>query len=342
MKKIFIYFIILSAQIFAQPDFKIDRDIIQSGKFFNSEIHYFPSKQDYSVYYSYKISYSQLFFEKKNDLFDAGISVNIEIKDSSGITLKRAFDERNITVENFDITNSSTSFLQGVIKFSLPEGKYSLLTLISDQTSKRERRIPPIDLIINKSNPILNPIVFNPGKINCDEQESYVLSNNSSSIPFNKPDDDLVIPVSDSKINSITYSITRGDTISVLNEKITDSFLANPEINLCNGKVVITQSLDSMNIKIFLIKNFSSKLSEGPIKLEIYPDENLNAKEVYNLNVIWIAKPLSLRDPEAAIKLLEIIEPKEKVSDLLSKSGSYLNILSDYWALQGSNPGYKV
>ena len=168
-----------------------------------------------------------------------------------------------------------------------------------------------------------------------------MLSNNSSSIPFNKPDDDLVIPVSDSKINSITYSITRGDTISVLNEKITDSFLANPEINLCNGKVVITQSLDSMNIKIFLIKNFSSKLSEGPIKLEIYPDENLNAKEVYNLNVIWIAKPLSLKDPEAAIKLLEIIEPKEKVSDLLSKSGSYLNILSDYWAPKDPTPDTK-
>ena len=143
MKKIFIYFIVLSAQIFAQPDFKIDKDIIQSGKFFNSEIHFFPSEQDYSVYYSYKISYSQLFFEKKNGLFDAGISVNIEIKDSSGITLKRAFDERKITVEDFDITNSPITFLQGVIKFSLPEGKYSLLTLISDQTSKRERTNPP-------------------------------------------------------------------------------------------------------------------------------------------------------------------------------------------------------
>ena len=338
MKKTFIYLIVLSLQIIAQPDFKIGRDIIQSGGFFNSEVHFFPSEQDYSVYYSYKISYAQLFFEKKNQQFDAGINVNIEIKDSTGNTVKRAFNERKISVEDFEITNSPNTFLQGVIKFILPEGKYNLLTVISDQTSKRERRIPQTDLTINKSNPILNPIVFNPGKINCNELESYVLSNNSSSIPFNKPDDDLVIPVADPNINSITFSIKRGDTIFVSNEKITDSFLANPEIKLCDEKIVITQSVDTSNVKIFLIKNFSSKLTEGPIQLEIYPDENSKEKEIYNLNVIWIAKPISLMDPEAAIKFLEIIEPKEVVSDILSKDGSYSNNLFDYWDSKDPTP----
>lgn len=256
MKKTFIYLIVLSLQIIAQPDFKIGRDIIQSGGFFNSEVHFFPSTKNYSVFYSYKISYAQLFFEKKNQLFDAGIKINIEIQDSAGNTVKRAFDERKVSVEDFEITNSRNIFLQGVIKFILPEGKYNLLTVISDKTSKRERRVPPIDLKINKSNPILNPIVFNPGKINCDELDSYVLSNNSSSIPFNKPDDDLVIPVADPNINSITFSIKRGDTIFVSNEKITDSFLANSELKLCNDKIVITQSVDTSNVKIFPFKEF--------------------------------------------------------------------------------------
>lgn len=84
-------------------------------------------------------------------------------------------------------------------------------------------------------------------------------------------------------------------------------------------------------LKFFLLKNFSSKLTEGPIQLEIYPDEDINAKAVYNLNVIWIAKPISLMDPELAIKLLEIIEPKEVVSDILSKDGSDSNNLFEYW-----------
>ena len=341
MKKIFFYCLISASQLLAQKDFRIEPDIIQSGKFYNSEIHFFPSNQDYSVYYSYKISYSQLFFEKKNEKFYAGININLEIMDSAGNSIKRAFDERKISVEDFDITNSPNAFLQGVIEFNLPAGKYNLLAIISDLTSKRERRIPPIELQINKTNTILNPIVFDPGKINCDELESYVLSNNSSSIPFNKPNNDLVIPVSDPKINSLTIAIKRGDIVLISGEKIIDSFLANPEIKLCNDKIVIRQSIDTANVKIFLVKDFSSKLNEGPIQLEIYPDENAEDKQIYNLNVIWIAKPISLMDAEAAIKLLEIIEPKVKVSDLLSKQGPNENNLYEYWNEKDPTPDTK-
>ncbi len=338
MKKIFYYCLIAASQLLAQQDFRIEPGIIQSGKFFNSEIHFFPSNLDYSVFYSYKISYSQLFFEKKDEVFSAGISINIEIMDSADNTIKRAFDERKISVENFDITNSPNSFLQGVIEFNLPEGKYNLLTIISDLTSKRERRIPPIDLQIDKSRTILNPIVVNPGKIICDELESYILTNNSSSIPFNKPNNSLIIPVLNFKVNSLTFNIKKGDTVLISDTKIIDSFITGPKIKLCNDKIVIGQSNDTANVKTFLLKDFSSKLNEGPIQLEIYPDENMEDKQIYNLNVIWIAKPISLMDPEAAIKLLEIIEPKEKVSELLGKQGSYENNLYDYWNAKDPTP----
>jgi GWxTD domain-containing protein len=341
LKKIFYYCLLTATQLLAQHDFRIEPDIIQSGKFFNSEIHFFPSNQDYAVFYSYKISYSQLFFEKKDEKFYAGISINLEIKDSIGNTVKRAFDQREISVENFDITNSPNSFLQGVIEFKLPADKYNLLAIISDLTSKRERRIPPIELEINKSNTILNPIIFDPGKIICDELEAFVLSNNSSSIPFNKPNSSLAIPVSDPKINSLTLTIKRGDTVLISGEKIIDSFLTNPEIKLCSDRVVIRQSIDTSNSKIFLLRDFSSKLSEGPIQLEIYSDDNIDDKKIYNLNVIWIAKPISLTDPEAAIKILEIVEPKDKVSDLLRKEGSYSNNLFDYWNTKDPTPDTK-
>jgi GWxTD domain-containing protein len=340
LKKIFYYCLITATQLLAQQDFRIEPDIIQSGKFFNSEIHFFPSTQDYSVYYSYKISYSQLFFEKKNEKFYAGISINIEIKDTTGNTVKRAFDERKITVEDFDITDSPNSFLQGVIEFKLPAGKFNILAIISDLTSKRERRIPPVDLVINKSSTILNPIIVNPGKINCDELEAYVLSNNSSSIPFNRPNS-LVIPVSDPKINSLTLTIKRGDTVLITDEKIVDFYYSDPKIKLCHEEIVIRQSIDTSDSKIFLLKDFSSKLSEGLIQLEIYSDDNIDDKKIYNLNVIWIAKPISLTDPEAAIKILEIVEPKDKVSDLLRKEGSYSNNLFDYWNTKDPTPDTK-
>ncbi len=203
MKKIFIYCLVISFQLLAQPDFKKDRDIIQSGRFFNSEIHFFPSDQQFIVFYSYKISYSQLFFEKKNDKFNAGINVNIEIKDSAGITLQRAFDDRSISVEDFNLTNSPNKFLQGIIKFSLPDGKYNLIEIITDLTSKRDRRLPPTDLVLDKSKTILNPIVFEPDLIDCKGSDSFILLNSSAAIPFNKPNAYLGIPVND--INTKTF-----------------------------------------------------------------------------------------------------------------------------------------
>ncbi|MBE0551794.1 MAG: hypothetical protein IH619_05385, partial [Ignavibacterium sp.] len=245
MKNIYLVTILLFSQLLAQPDFVVERDIIQSGKFYNSEIHYFPSEQDYLVYYSYKISYSQLFFEKNADKFNAGFNVNIEIKDSASNIVKRTIDDRKISVNNFEETNSQTTFLQGVINFNLSEGKYDLLAVISDQISKRERRIPPISIDINKSKPILNPIVFDPGKIICDGLNAFVLSNNSASIPFNKPTNDLVVPVANQEINSLSIKVKRGDKILIDEEKITELFLAHPSIKLCEEKVVMTQSTDT-------------------------------------------------------------------------------------------------
>ena len=338
MKNIFLLSFLFVCQLIAQPDFVVDRDIIQSGIFFNSEIHFFPSNPNYLVYYSYKISYSQLFFQKKDDDFNAGFNVRIEIKDSSEKIIERAFDERIVSVKDFDITNSKTTFLQGVINIKLAEGKYIFAAVISDQISKRERRIPPIDILIKKENPILAPIVFEPEKILCDKLESYVLTNNSSSIPFNKPTNDLVIPVTDKNVNLLTITVKRGDTVFYSNKKITDPVLANPEIKYCDEKVVITQSVDSANVKIFIARDFSAKLTEGPVQIEIYSDENLADKQVFKLNVIWIGKPLSLSDPEQAIKFLEIIESKDVVSNILGGSGTDTENLYNYWRKQDPTP----
>jgi GWxTD domain-containing protein len=293
------------------------------------------------VYYSYKISYSQLFFEKKNDKFNAGFSVNIEVRDSSGKIVKRAFDDKKISVGNFELTNSPNVFLQGVVNFNLSAGKYDLLAIISDQISKRERRIPSIEIEMEKAKAILNPIVFEPGKIKCDGLDSYVLSNNSASIPFNKPTNDLVIPVINSNINSVNISVKRGGEVLVANEIITESFLVNPEIILCDDKVVIRHNTDTTKLKVFLVKDFSSKLTEGPIQLEIYPNESEKDKQIYNLNVIWIGRPISLSDPEAAIRHIEIIESKEVVSDIFSGSGNDSEKLFNYWSKQDPTPETK-
>ncbi|MDP2364490.1 MAG: GWxTD domain-containing protein, partial [Ignavibacteria bacterium] len=48
--------------------------------------------------------------------------------------------------------------------------------------------------------------------------------------------------------------------------------------------------------------------------------------------------PNSLTDPEAAIKLIEIIEGKDVVSDIFSESGNYSEKLFKYWRKQDPTP----
>ncbi len=339
--KIFFLIFIFVTQLFAQHDFKPDIDLIQSGKFYNSELHFFPGKQDYSVYYSFKISYSQLFFQKKDDNFLAGIKVNIEVRDSSGSIINRVSKENSVAVNDFELTNSKTHFLQGLLDFKLPSGKYKVLTSISDETSKRERRIPPFDLVINERESILNPIVVESEKINCENSASFILSNNSSSIPFNRPADNLFIPVTDSLIKFLNIIIKRGDTLFIENKKIEKYFIASSELINCSDKIIIVSNSIESGIKYFSIDSVSSKLTEGPVTIEIIPDNDINKKTVFNLNVIWIGKPQSLMDPEAAIKLLEIIEPKKVVSEVLNSGDNYSANLFNYWKKQDPTPNTK-
>lgn len=336
--KVFFLIFIFVVQLIAQRDFKLDPELIQSGKFYNSELHFFPDNETNLVYYSFKISYSQLFFQKKDDSFLAGIKVNIEVRDSSGSIVNRASKDNSVTVNDFELTNSKNHFLQGLLDFKLPAGKYKILTSVSDETSKRERRIAPIDLLILEKESILNPIVTESEKVNCDNSDVFVLSNNSSSIPFNKPADNLFIPVTDTTPKYISINIKRGDTLLVNNQKIEKYFIASPELKNCNDKIIIESNLNNPSIRYFSLDSVSAKLTEGPVSVEVIPENDINKKVVFNLNVIWIGKPFSLLDAESAIKFLETIEPKNVISDMLNSSDKYTENLYNYWKKQDPTP----
>lgn len=328
-------------QLFAQSEFNINRAFIQAGTFYNSEIHYFPSEGGYKLYYTYKIPYSQLFFEKRGDEFASGFNVSIEISnDSTRSIVSRVFDEQNLLVKDFDLTNSKTTFLQGVITIKLDKGKYKLLTIITDKTSKRERKLPPKEIDLTKNNFALDPLVLEKHNINCDSSESYKLLNNSSTIPFNKPDAILAIPVLDSTISSLTVTIKKGDTTLVDRLRSDVPVYLINELKLCNENIVISKGNSPRKLKYFLFNKISANLPESSIKIEILHDNDSTHKNVFNSFVIWVGKPFSLNDPEEAIKYLRIIESKEKVSELLNND-NLVSALYEYWQKYDPTPATK-
>lgn len=337
MKNTFVVFISLLTFCFAQPEFHINKSAIQSGKFYNSEIHYFPVDSGFNVFYLYKISYSQLFFEKNSDHFNAGISVNLEILDSTGSVVDRNFDRREVKLKDFELTNSEDQFVNGLIKFNLKKGKYSLVTVISDIISKRSKTLPAKEVFLRDDNFILNPIVVNQNKITCSGTESFLVLNHSNAIPFNQPSNLVLFPVLDKSIKNLYYTILSAEGIIVKDKRVDESVYLNNKINFCDGNIVLSKSVNMDSVKYFVFKNFSSRLTENPIKLIIsYDDSSLN-KQKFNLEVLWINKPKSLFDSEEAINFLKIIEPKEKVSELLSMKDSQ-TALNEYWKKKDPTP----
>jgi GWxTD domain-containing protein len=305
--------------------------MMQMGKYYNSEVHYFPSNDGFSFYYIYKIPYSQLFFEKdSNDNFTAGIIVNIELSDSISNLITRGFDEKTVSVNNFDLTTSKDLSLQGLININLKEGQYKLLVTISDKISQRERRLPPERIELSNNEKLLQPLILNQKKYSCKNIETFSISDNSSFIPFNKPDDILAIPVTDSTITSLRLSVNRRDTVLIKDEIEKLIVVAEPVLELCNNEVIIPSNKRNNNLRYFLFDNFSAKLSEGPISIRVVPDNDSSKKKIFFSDVVWIGKPRSLLNPETALNLLEIIEPEEKIDQLLKKD-NYKVALDDYW-----------
>jgi len=338
MKKLFIVTLLLTYSVLAQSEINSLREIIQAGKYYNSEIHYFPTNGSFNVFYIYKISYSQLFFEKISEQFKAGISVNIEIKDSAGHVIDRGFDKQNVTAKDFDQSNSEELFINGLIKFNLPKGKYSFIPFISDLTSKRERKLLPITVEISDSILILKSIVINPAKSLCsDDYEFYQIINNTSAVPFNQPYNSLLIPVTRNNIKSLRYSISSAESTIVKDQIIDEAVFLNNIISICDKNAALYKSTDQDSIKYFVIKNFTAGLPEAPIKIEITIDSLNSYKQKFDIDVIWIHKPKSLLDPEQAIRFLEIIEPKEVIAELLSKK-DYTKALNQYWKKKDPTP----
>lgn len=340
MKQILILTLLLAVKLFAQPESPGFPNRYISGNFYKAEVHTVQSGNAFSGFYIYKIPFSQLFFEKDGDNYKAGLKVNIEISDLAGIVIKRAFDEKSVNVHDYESTNSEKLYLYGLVRFDVPEGNYKVSTIISDKISKRERKLPATEFLASKN--ILQPIVVESVENYELNSDSLILSISGSVIPFNKPENDLLIPVvMDSTVQSLKIIVKDSDKKIVLEKEISNYFYKNLSYHLSDKGIFITDEENNSSYKIFVVNDIASGLDEGNYTFEILPDNELSKKADFKFLVVWISKPFSLIDPERAMKYLEIIEPEEKISELKRIKGNAEKILYDYWKPFDTTPDTK-
>ncbi|MFO7445411.1 MAG: GWxTD domain-containing protein [Ignavibacteriaceae bacterium] len=339
MKKFFLLLVIgLSAISFAQQD-SDEAEEFRSILF--SNLHIMPSDSSNNIFYTYKLPYNRLVFVKNGNKYTAEFNITIEVFDSGNNFVVRTYSNKRIETNDFESTNSRDLYSEGFCQFEVGKGEFNILPLFSDVKSGREIKLKARKLVTSKYNEsgILEPLIVNADSFKCNGKEFYALANFESNFPFSEEKFDMLIPVTDLSVNSIHVSVVKAkDTL--LNETISESFLSGILFDECSNKVVLTSTGSGKKTRNFVVQNFSNNLSPGNIVITVSEDKNTKPEKTFQKSVIWYNKPLSLNNPEYAIKVLKHIEGDSVVNRLLNEdSDNYQQVLLNYWEKYDPTPG---
>ncbi|MBT8380217.1 MAG: GWxTD domain-containing protein [Ignavibacteria bacterium] len=330
MKTFLLIFLLFLSILTAQP--QRGERISVAQQLFQSETIIIPkSTNNFNLYYTYKIPYNRLVFERDNGNYSAGLRVLVEIEDQQSNLIDRDIKDTELIVNNFEATNERGFFLQDYLKFELTGDKYFVKTTITDLNSQNELKLEPAKIELTKipDEKILHPLVIETKDTECEIENAFKLANFGGNVPFSPNAYNLIIPLIDTSVQTINVSIINNED-TLLSSTITELYEFPIGISKCNSNLVVQQDDESIETINFVVRNVNEKLREGRVKLTVIHGEEI-IKE-FNSEVIWIDKPFSLRDPAMAIELLKYITADSVISRLLSVDElDYPRVLHEYW-----------
>ena len=330
MKNILLISFLFFPSLFAQPSRSGELPMVQS--LFHSETIIIPAEnKKLNLFYTYKIPYNRLVFERENGEYSAGLRVLVEVSDSVSDLIDRDIRDTDLSVNNFEATNERGLFLQDFLKFNLFPGRYTIRTTITDLNSQNEIKLEPaeIDLTKDDEEMVLHPLVIESANDKCEIENAFTLANFGGAVPFSPEDYNLVISLRDTTLENISVTIVNNED-TLVNQIISEFYTLPIGISTCNTDLVLLPDDESISTNNFIIRNVNRKLLEGKVSLSVnFGDDS--SKE-FNSEVLWIDKPFSLRDPAMAIEYLKFITPDSIVYRLLSADKSeYPKVLYEYW-----------
>lgn len=322
MNKYFLIVFGFSSLLFGQRE-NYNRVLINNN--FSYEVNQiFDSSGETVFLLSYRIPVTKLIFIKKNEnRFESGINVSFNFKEKEKI--KRFFNHQEIDFDNFNDTQNSNNFLEGFVKFFLPDGIYSLQIELSIYNVESPFFLDAGKVKIN-SNDYSGPLILKK------YSDSFNLINQSGTIPFGE--------------NGIFVVF-----IEKQNRKTTDLIIKQKEFNL----VISPQMLDSITIKLpdllntsmlrFSKKDYSISLFE--LKTENLSDDlitikNDGLKYEDTLKVSWYNKPLSLSNRESALLAMSMIFNESSIKSLEeADEDNFFIELENFWKEKDLTPETK-
>jgi len=301
-----------------------------------SEVHTIPSDSGFTVYYSYKIPFSNLVFEKTGSIYSGDFRILVEVTDSNKNFITRQIDEKNLTAKDFDQTNNKEIFHEGLISFHVPSETFFLNPVFTDINSDREIKLEPVYIPSLNNKKFLKTIIISGNEFICEDKPFHALANFNENVPFIEAEQEFIIPSADTSLSNL-YALIVNNNDTIYNGIVEQSSVSGLNFIECGGRILAagTDLKDSKPFKLFTIKNKSKELFEGI--LTIFVSENpiekgSKTERVYNGTVAWYNKPFSLAKEELAIKMLKYIEGDSVINKMLSNNDEeYPKLLFDYW-----------
>ena len=333
MKQLLIVLLVCINTIYAANSFYPQEE---SNGQINSELiyletHVIPNDSLMNVYISYKISFENLVFVKQGNEYKAGLSLYVDLYRDE-IVVSRGSTQKNVTVEDYDKTNSSSDYLQGIINLNVPKDNYKVIPTLSIDNTQRTIVLKEFNILHEREydDEFIRPIVAEMLSEECWENSAYQLSNTKNYIPFSPHDYDLIIPVMDQSVSTVDVKIKQDNY--VVNYTLDNSVNASSiYFEECNNNVILHTLNGNKSIKLFKLSSVNLKLTEGIAEVTV--TVNIEKSKVFSFNVVWIDKPQSLGNAEYAIKMLKGITSEEVIDKLLdSKTEDYYKKLTEFWS----------
>lgn len=339
MQKLFLILLLLTTGLYSQQRGNRPNGI-RNFRELNATVQLIPkSGTEISVSYLYRIPYNQVIFEKDGNSFDASVRVLVEVMKDEEL-IERNFKDKKITVTDFDITQSKSVAIEGVINFEIEAAEYVARGVVTDLNSQKELRLSPVEIdgMSYLESGIFTPVVINFAESNCNGKNLPLVVNQGGSIPFSSQDYQLVIPVADTTVEQISIEMKNNDEDDPFTQTLTESYITKISVVECNDRLFVGQGNNVLITKNFILRNFSKYLHEGILVATIKLNEDGEDHD-FPIRVDWLNKPISLRNPEFAIEMLKYIVEEELVSNLLDEDeDDYQKVLHEFWKQYDPTP----
>lgn len=336
LPRIFFIILIASSTVLSQTIEPFKKQIVLIEK------NFLPTNNRIQLYLSFKVSYNNLYFVRKNEKFYGGVQIEFALIHSNRI-INRETISKIVEIDEYDNSKMKDKYVEGVVNFNLnlENEPYIILPTVSIENTNYTIVLDSIK--IKKENYLKEKIFFPliaedssnlaniepDAKNNCFDSLLFRMTNLQNSIPFSTNNYFLLIPIIDSSIQKVHIKIVQNSK-TIYEETINKFYENNLLLKDCDNFVGLYQSPQAFKTKYFLIDNFSYKLEEGSAKLIITKNNSINVE--YDLTIYWENKPKSLNDVEFAIQILEVIDDKNQISKIFEspKKDLYAS-LKKYW-----------